>query len=739
MVDNLAKFTSSSDSFVMMEDDSAPRGSEWSVVLVRAGESKNGYIYPVEVLAAAVELFDGAKAFADHPTATQDREQPNRSINEVVGWFSDVFLQGDELMARLHLSEAAEGLRTLMADAWARGKRDLIGLSVNVMGSLVEKNGQKLVDAITDVVSVDLVTRPAAGGRFVRLVAEEGAEVDTNDLGSPVEDLGEEDLKGITAMDDDRVKELITEQVSGAVAAGINAALADREIAATEAPAADPAPEVDEAAVAAIATQKARAEEATASIVSMRCSMELEAGLAGSKLPEVARQKIRDEFGDKVFASDDLKKRIRDERDYLANFASKPDRKDGAEVEVGSDDADKFLKRFQGVFAGKDLDGIPRFQGFKEAYSAWRRVRGLETDGVWGVYPTQLFEELKPQRGEMNRGPGLYERRIRDGLSMEDAIERQLRESITSSTWGQVFADVLYNRLVAQYNTSGFYDQWRLIVSDISAVSDFRTQHVTRVGGFADLGSVSEQGTYPNLTSPTDEEVTFAIQKYGGLHDITMETIVDDNIGAIRRLPENLARAAARTLNEDIIDLVTTDNPTMDYDSTALYIAGHSNTGTTALTISGLATTRSAMRTQTAYNESAFFLGELNVPKILIVPNEIEMEARRIVSPSSQYVINPTADTDASADARAFAGDDISLIVHDKFTDVNDWFAIADPAKVPTVVVGFLNGQDTPELLVQDNPSVGSVFTADKITTKVRHIWGRDVIDHRSFYRQVVA
>ena len=90
MVDNLAKFTSSSDSFVMMEDDSAPRGSEWSVVLVRAGESKNGYIYPVEVLAAAVELFDGAKAFADHPPATQDREQPNRSINEVVGWFSAV-------------------------------------------------------------------------------------------------------------------------------------------------------------------------------------------------------------------------------------------------------------------------------------------------------------------------------------------------------------------------------------------------------------------------------------------------------------------------------------------------------------------------------------------------------------------------------------------------------------------------------------------------------------------------
>jgi hypothetical protein len=30
---------------------------------------------------------------------------------------------------------------------------------------------------------------------------------------------------------------------------------------------------------------------------------------------------------------------------------------------------------------------------------------------------------------------------------------------------------------------------------------------------------------------------------------------------------------------------------------------------------------------------------------------------------------------------------------------------------------------------------VGSVFSSDKISYKIRAIWGGDVADHRSFYR----
>jgi len=55
------------------------------------------------------------------------------------------------------------------------------------------------------------------------------------------------------------------------------------------------------------------------------------------------------------------------------------------------------------------------------------------------------------------------------------------------------------------------------------------------------------------------------------------------------------------------------------------------------------------------------------------------------------------------------------------------------------VVMGFLGGRQEPEFFTQDQPQNGSVFTADKISYKIRHVYGGVVADHRSFYRQVVG
>jgi hypothetical protein len=58
---------------------------------------------------------------------------------------------------------------------------------------------------------------------------------------------------------------------------------------------------------------------------------------------------------------------------------------------------------------------------------------------------------------------------------------------------------------------------------------------------------------------------------------------------------------------------------------------------------------------------------------------------------------------------------------------------------MPLLEVGFYNGQEEPELWVQDLPNVGSVFNSDKVTYKIRHIWGICVLDYRGFYRETVA
>lgn len=217
--------------------------------------------------------------------------------------------------------------------------------------------------------------------------------------------------------------------------------------------------------------------------------------------------------------------------------------------------------------------------------------------------------------------------------------------------------------------------------------------------------------------------------------------IVGDRLNKVRRLPQEMALAAARTLYAFVMNLVTTDNAAVDYDAVTLYHSDHANTGTTALSVSGLDAVSIAMRSQTRALASAEIIGARNKPRYLIVPNELESRARRIVDPSDaySYAVATPADTETVMDPQRFKGQGIEVIVNDYLTDATDWWVVADPAQVSTVVMGFLGGNREPELFMQDQPNVGSNFTADKSSIKIRHIYGGDILDHRSFYRQVVA
>ena len=763
----------------LVEVEGQPTGAVWAVTVIKAGDSLNGRHYPASTLEAAVPLFEGAKVFADHPSRDEERSRPERSVRDVIGWLQEATWHAADqaIRAQLHLSEAAGALRQLLVDAWRGNRADLLGLSINAEGQIEESvqggKRRRLVASISAVRSVDLVTVAAAGGRLERLVAsgrpdDRAPATDTDDPAPSGAEkdtamtISLDDLKGLFASGFAEMRAGLLAELKPATpepteeAADSQTAPQPRTPDGKFAPKAEGVTEAQAgtesgAALVAVRTQMTALQEAQQRFERQLFEARLETTLAAEgKLPDRVKARIRKLFEARTGTVEDITATIREEREYLAAIQPVQMRQFGAVptyqgdgASITQDEGDKFLHRLYGLFENADQGGVPQFQSLREAYFHFLRLRGEDEAGFFAVNPVGIFEAMRPHsKGDRDRGRHLYEARVSRGLTLQDAIHTRLRESLVTADWGQVFADVLYNRLVNAYNTDAMYNEWRLLVSDLLSVPDFRTQHITRVGGFADLSSVAEQGTYPNLTSPTDEEVTFAITKYGGMHDITLEDIVNDNIGAIRRIPLALARAAKRTRRNDILNLVTTTNPTMAYDSVALYDAAHGNTGTTALSVSGLSAVTRSMRDQTAYNESALLLGELNKPKILIVPNELEQLAARITGGTSQnytYAISSNPDTDGSVDPLYFHGKGIQTIVYDEMTDATNWFAVADPSVVPTLAVAHLNGNDVPELLVQDNPTVGSVFTADRYTTRVRLIWGRVVVDHRSYYRQVVA
>ena len=151
-------------------------GSEWDVVLIEAGLSKNGTYYSEETLQKSVHLFEGVKACVyrfgeklDHLPEDIVRAMPQGLAGNVVGWFEK------GIMARFRILEGAKWLRDNLLDAWKRGKRDLLGFSIDARGqaraAIISGQQVRKVETITKVESTDVVTNPAAGGELMRLVA----------------------------------------------------------------------------------------------------------------------------------------------------------------------------------------------------------------------------------------------------------------------------------------------------------------------------------------------------------------------------------------------------------------------------------------------------------------------------------------------------------------------------------------------------------------------------------------
>jgi hypothetical protein len=682
-------------------------GREWDVILIEAGTSKNGNHYPAETLEAAVPLFEGAYAFADHATDEERRTRPERSVKDKVGRFSNVQFGQHEVGGRIveglkaRFKVIAPWLREVLKEAVAMNEPDFLGFSVDVEGMVGRKEvgGRqvKLVERIVKVHSVDVVTDPAAGGRIVRLVASNRQEEGEN-------------------MTPEQIKALIQEALKAnqtELAAQLKAELASIVEAVK--------PKADDDLV----TQVRKLQETQRLATQERA---IDTALSATKLSETGRGLVRDSLVEAAsrrdLTAEEITAAVQKQVTYEASLIENTVKPRHATAKILSMGVDKKVLALEGMFENadvKDADGakVPRFRSLREAYCRFADVDPFELDGV-----------------------SLYNAFRSNFDSHRDS--KRVRESLTTASWADVFGDVMHKMALKTYSASP-YQVWRKVVSSIESVADFQTHHFVRTGGYGDLTTVAEQATYPAMTSYDDEEVEVSVAKRGGIEDITMEMLVNDQIGKVRQIPQNLGRSAARTLYKFVMQLITTTNPTMDYDSVALYDAAHGNTGTAALSLTSVNAAIIAMRDQTAYGESLEILGARNYPRYILVPNELEQLANRIFKPSDRYLAMILDSSSGSSnggtgiDPGSFANKGVEPIVVDFLTDASDWFLVANPAEVNTVIVAFLNGQEEPEMFVQDQPTVGSVFSADKISYKCRHIYGGDVADHRSFYRQVVA
>lgn len=658
-------------------------GRCYAVRIINTGDSLNGNRYPEGVLAAAAALYEGAKAYNRHRNA---EDINSGTIEGLVGTYRNVTVADDGgLDAELHLFpsavQTAEALDAAL-HSQAAGLPPTVGISHDVLGTFkqVTENGKTLREAtaITHVFSADVVSEPAAGGKATRVVAG-GIHLD---LTQPTERVGENSQEIPTMQ---LTTEAVLEALKNATPEQLAAAQLQRagETAAPEKPA-------EQAAPAAAPAEQTFARE---SWTARRMVADL---VATAGLPDSAADVVRANLPEQGVTESSAQAAVRAYQDTVAAMERAGLAPRTAETQVTSEARDKKVEALEQLFDTSNGKGYPTL---REAFVDWTGARRVSFDEDFNR--RVLAESFGHRRGA------------------------RASESLDSTSWAQVLGDVLNKRLLAEYGAPQL-QSWRKIVSGTPRINDFREQKISRVGGYGTLSAVGEGAPYQPLTSPGDEEARYSISKRGGTEDLTLEMIANDDVRALANIPKKLGRAAAITLYRFVWDILPT-NAATSYDSVALFHASHGNTTAAALSQSAMTTIRKNMRRQAAYGDSVDILSL--VPRLLVVPSALEEMAKKITGARAV----PSTGEGASDMANLHEG--MEYVVIDYYSDENDWFAFADPTMCPTIEVGFYLGREEPELFSQVDPNLGSVFDADKITWKIRHIYGSTVLDHRGMQR----
>jgi len=840
------------------------------VTVIRAGTSSNNNHYPETLLRESAPLFDGARAFADHQPPMQ-AGQP-RSVRDLVGHYRnpryELTSQGGRLRADFHLLPGQDWLWGLIQEA--ERVPDLCGLSIDAKGEVkmgeVAGRQVRVVEAIRRVNSIDLVSKPAAGGSLDRILAADEDLTEDPETDPPVssvarhprvEEASDRAAPGIADQRPDMPDEAwrdhmhraafkegdpldaaarkksatvlrrnpdgtsqykfpipdklhatqalrfidrsdLTPEEKAKVRARAHSVLGTTPATAKEsdmpdAPVTDPEtgnekpearsqqePETTplvEAAGSRLSTPDPSAEDLVSEFRKVqgqrdRAARELDQirealapapptppdpgatavqlleqikrdrdleksarvldrALTQSKLPEAIQNRLRTRYDGRVFTEQQLTEDINDERDVLGKLSisgrvvghgqEKP-------LVVGMSEYEQLQAAFDKLFDVAESDqakSVPAFGGIRDAF---RISTGVDIASIGGV-------DRPLQEAFQNSLRSYVQFQLDHGRLTEQEV--LLREAdVTTSTFSYLLGTSMNKRLLKDYQA--WPSEWQKFCN-VVAVKDFKLQDRIRLGAFGSLSTVAEDAAYTTLTL-SDTHATYTPSKRGNLVQISRETIINDDLYAIKQIPQKLAVAAAFTLAEFVYSLL---DPAFGniYDSHSLFDAtSHLNTaissgniGTanrgTALSSAAMQAATIAMRKQT--NAASKPIGLK--PRFLLTVPDLEFVAMTILKSAglpggANNDINPMmgyAEPIIAPQLNALPNLGPSTTVA---------MVVADPRVIDTVEVGFIGGQVNPVLFIQDQPLYGINFTQDVISYKVRHEYGGAVVDYRGFY-----
>ena len=136
--------------------------------------SANKREYTENCLAKSVNLLEGAKCYADH-----DLSGKTRGVRDLIGIYRGVVNEGKKVFGNLHiLNDGGEMSQKMLAIV--EQMPDIVGNSISARGKYHIENGIDIIEELTKVNSVDIVTNPATTSSLFESIEEIKEEEENN-------------------------------------------------------------------------------------------------------------------------------------------------------------------------------------------------------------------------------------------------------------------------------------------------------------------------------------------------------------------------------------------------------------------------------------------------------------------------------------------------------------------------------------------------------------------------------
>jgi hypothetical protein len=694
------------DEPITLQLHATPSGKGIEVLAITAGIG-NGWIFNPSVLQASLSMWDKAECYTDHTT-------DHHSVRDLGGILSaptwDDMAQGIKAVLS-PTGPAAQVVRDLAEAALAHPELP-IGLSADILMRVDEKT----VLEIIKVKSLDIVTHPARGGKFVRVQqAHQAPACHADDMSRR-----RQPQQGEPPMSDPVTSTPIEPTDPAPSQGGVKPPLAALAPRGAEDPVQSKLESAREKlkenseAMAAFLGEQARQDKLQAQIaqsdkvLAEQCRYLLNTALGASRLPEVTQARLRKTFEGTVFEPLQLQAAIEEARLEVSALT-------GPQAVQGP-------SRIHGMFSSEDhlqaafddLLGAPR-----DADKA-----GLKVARLSGIREAYLM-----LTGDYDFHGGF------------DPIRAQLA---TTSDFTGLVKNALNKVIVASFEKMGRagYDWWKSIV---------KTEHFeslnaiigTLVGTIGSLPSVAEQAEYTEL-AVGDSPETASFTKYGGYLPLTLEAIDRDETRKLRLYAIELGNAAMRNISEQVAYIFTQNSaagPTMAdtgalFNATAVTTAGgHANLLTAALAADKWDLVAAAVYNQPMLIKNA--TGYYGTGKKLAIEPRFCLIPRALKKTAFDLFLNAWDVTSQVHAENLLKGSVVPLIVPE-WTDATDFAAVCDPDIAPAIILGERFGL-VPEVYIAGRETDPAVFMNDEHRLKVRQFLALCVGDFRPLHKSNVA